>query len=366
MMHSPLLALGIAAGGCLAPAPRAPGRTSGELVERHVMAMGTWLELQVRAASRAEALEASERALRAVEAVEARLSTWREESELSRLNRAPVGERVTLSSALAEDLARVERLWRASGGVFDPGLGALVEAWGLREGGRSPAPAELERARSSRGFASIELADGTATRRDPEARVEEGGFGKGIGLDAALAALAAAGIEEAVLDLGGQIAFRGEGTLEIALADPRERDREVLALELFPGSLATSGNSERGIVVDGVERSHILDPRTGEPAPDFGSLSVWASDATTADCLSKLYVLGPEGALRWAAENGAYPIEVIALVVTERGLVARASAGWRGRIRLLTGDVELEFFETNAHPSSTESSRTEAIRETKR
>lgn len=340
-----LLALALAA-----PQEHAPGAR----VERRLSAMGTWLELEVEAADRAAALQASEAAVRAIEGVEARLSTWREDSELARLNRAPVGAVVALSPELADDLARARDCWRETDGAFDPGLGALVAAWGLRSGGRQPSAPELEAARAVHGFASFELDGRRAVRHHALAAIEEGGFGKGVGLDAALRALRAAGARSARLDFGGQLAVLGE-EYRCALADPRERERPVLELAFASGSLATSGNSEHGIVVDGVPRGHLLDPRSGAPAPDFGSLSVWAADATAADCLSKLYVLGPDGALHFQAEHPQ--VELIALVRDGQRLCARASAGWRGRLRVLVPDLELAFVDAMATaPDSTPSS----------
>ncbi len=127
----------------------------------------------------------------------------------------------------------------------------------------------------------------------------------------------------------------------VDIADPRRRDRPVIAARLDRGSLSTSGNSERAVVVDGRRYGHLLDPRTGRPAPDFGSVTAWAADPLVADCLSTgLFVMGPERALAWAA---AHPeIEVLILVPENGRLVARASRGLRGRLAVLTEDVSLE------------------------
>lgn len=310
--------------------------------ERRVAAMGTVLDLAVGAKDRATALLASEAAVRAVEAAEERLSTWVETSELARLNRAPVGAWFALSPELDSDLAHARALHAATGGAFDPGLAALVRVWGLRSGGRAPSAAELAAARAVGGLAAFEFAPGRARRLQPEAGIEEGGFGKGLALDQALAALRAAGGTSARLDLGGQVLLELPAEAELLLADPRERERPVLALRLCAGSLSTSGNGERGILVDGVRRAHLLDPRTGEPAADFGSLSVLAADATRADALSTgLYVLGPDEAFRRVAAEPE-----LALVVLEPlgpRLRARVSAGLRGRVRTLVDDLTLEF-----------------------
>jgi len=307
--------------------------------------MGTWLDLSVEGRERAEALRASEAAVRAVAEVEGRLSTWEASSELSRLNATAPGEPFALSYALARDLERVGELWRVTDGAFDPGLGALVEAWGLRTGGRVPSAEELAAARASGGFSGFELDGSTARRRHALARIEEGGFGKGVGLDAALEVLRQSGASSAVLDLGGQVAVLGAGPVVRELADPRDRERPVLELCLGPGSLSTSGNSERGIVVNGERLGHILDPRTGAPAPDFGSLTVFAPDATTADALSTgLYVLGPEAAFAWiAARPASEGLELLVLEPRGDGLLCTASAGWRDRLRVLVPELELHF-----------------------
>lgn len=328
----------------LAPQASAPAPAGG-LVERRLAAMGTWLELTVSAGERATALAASEAAVRALEACEARLSTWRDDSELARLNAAPTASWFELTPELAGDLARARELWEATAGAFDPGLGALVEAWGLRSGGRQPAPEELAAALAARGFAGFTLDGRRAMRHHPLARIEEGGFGKGLGLDQALRALRAAGGEAARLDLGGQVLVHGAEE-EIELADPDQRERALLVLTLDSGSLATSGNSERGIVVAGERRGHLLDPRSGAPAPDFGSLTVWAADAFTADALSTgLYVLGPERALAWQAEPrvDGPACELVLLLRTERGPRAVVSAGLRARVRALVPGLEIEL-----------------------
>jgi thiamine biosynthesis lipoprotein len=322
----------------------AAGAPPPPIVERRLALMGTSLSFSVEATDRATALAASERAVAALEAAEARLSTWRNDSELARLNRAQVGVPFALSPALAAELGAARRCWQATGGAFDPTVGPLVAAWGLRSGGRLPSAQALRQALAATGMDGLAIGSGAAVRLRPGIAVEEGGFGKGAGLKAALAALAdsrAAPAITAILDLGGQLAFFGPGLREVAVADPRQRDRPVVTLAIDHGSVATSGNSERGIEVAGRRYGHLLDPRTGRPAADFGSLTVWTDDPLLADCLSKLYVLGPERAVAWAA---AHPgVEVLALVPQEKGLKALASRGLAGRLTAATQGVRIEF-----------------------
>lgn len=310
-------------------------------VERRVMLMGTSLEITVEAADRAAGLAASERAVEALEAAEARLSTWRDDTELARLNRAPVGERRSLSPALTADLTAAMRCSQETEGAFDPAIGALVRAWGLRQGGRLPEEAERTAAVADADPGGLLLKGATAVRQRPGLILEEGGFGKGAGLGNALAVLGGPGVSRAALDFGGQVAVLGRGWT-LPVADPRRRDRAVISLSIDGGSVSTSGNSERGIEVAGRKLGHILDPRTGEPAPDFGSLTVWTADPLRADCLSTgLYVLGPERALTWAATHPG--VEVLVLRPAGSRLQALASPGLKGRLKALVPEVTIDF-----------------------
>lgn len=285
-------------------------------IRRQVGAMGTVLSLNVSAGNRAEALAASEAGVRAIAAVESRLSTWREDSELAALNRHPPGDNFPLTPELARDLDLAARMWRLTGGAFDPAIGAILHSWDVRGAGRRPSRHELAAARRASGMALFRFTQHGAMRLHPALRLEEGGFGKGVGLDAALAAVREAGASWAMLDFGGQVALlpSSEGC-EVVIAHPRRRTEEVARLRLFRGSLATSGNSQRRR-----GRPHLFDPRTGQPAPDFGSLSVWAPTAAEADALATgLFVLGPHGALAWAERHPDYGV----LVLQTRGNTVR-------------------------------------------
>lgn len=287
-------AVAIGAGVCSAADPPSAARD--------VVSMGTRLRLTVYATSRSVALSASEAALAAVAETEIRISTWRSDSELERLNSSTTGSWVDLSPALARDLEIAGRWWRETGAAFDAGIASLIGAWDLRGVGRRPTFEELKRARAVAGFDLLEVAGGRARRVVDGFGIDEGGFGKGIALrDAAVAAMVA-GAVCVELDFGGQLYFAGaceERT--IAIADPRWRDLVVAEIPVKAGSVATSGASERFVEVGGEKVGHILDPRTGRPVPAWGSVTVIAEDPVTADCLATaLYVMGPKDGFEWA------------------------------------------------------------------
>ncbi len=265
--------------------------------ERTVLAMGTRLTLRLEGTSDAKLTEAAQAALAEVAHIEGATSTWRSDSLWSRLNAAK-GEARSLDPEWIQLLTRAQAWSRETGGAFDPVLGALLKAWGIREGGRRPTAEELTRARVASGVSNLRLdvQAGTAQLLDPEAGLEEGAFLKGYALDAARRVAEAQGATTGHLDFGGQLLAWGRAT-EVEVAHPRDRQRAVVRLRLKNASLSTSGCSERG--------NHILDPRSGEPCPNWGAVSVVSPSALDGDLLSTaLYVLGPDRGLAWAEARG--------------------------------------------------------------
>ncbi len=340
----PLLVGAISIGGAVV----SPAATT--VVERRVATMGTTLAVSVEGpAPRGVLMVEAERLVAQVEATERRLSTWRDDSELARINRSPVGDWQSLSETTSTELDIALHCAAWTSGAFDPTVGPLVEVWGLRTGGRRPTEAQLADARRRTGWNRIAL-DPTARRlrKLATSSFEEGGFGKGAALDRALEF--ASPSSRVRVDLGGQWAWVGQpGSFELELADPGDRTRSVAAVSLSgaQGSAATSGNSERRHLVDGVAVGHLLDPRTGSPALDFGSVTVIVEDgrpaaAEWADCLSTaLFVMGPEQGLRWLAER-AHGIAAVYLVARPAGLLAFTTPGLAPRVRALVPDLSLQ------------------------
>jgi thiamine biosynthesis lipoprotein len=319
-----------------------------ETVERRVAAMGTTLRVEVEVTTdRAAALALAEALIGEVAAAERRLSTWRDDSELAKINRTPVGEWV-VTSAYGE-LVAAWQCRESTGGAFHPGVGRLVAAWDLRGAGRVPTAAEIEAAR--RGLDRLAYEDSNhpnRIRRTADVLLEEGAFGKGAGLDAALDALARPSLKGTGfvrLDLGGQVAWaNATRPIVVDLADPRDRSRPVLELTLTGerGSLAVSGNSERPHLVGGESFGHLLDPRSGRPAADFGAVAIAVPRALEADCLSTaLFVMGPDEGSRWLAGQRPHD-DAVFLVVDGERLRARLTAGLAGRARPLVAELQIE------------------------
>jgi thiamine biosynthesis lipoprotein len=298
-------------------------------VSREAYLMGTRAALSTQAFSRAEGLATLESALAILEEAEAELSTWRPTSAISSLNRQPVNERWNAAPRLCQTLQEVWKWHAASAGAFDPAIGRLLEAWDVHGQGRVPSAEAHVRAMSLSGLGllTLDAARCTITRR-ADVLLDVGAFGKGEALDRVAAASSG---DPWMIDLGGQVSVGGRAPLQgawtVVIADPRERHRGAVEISLSHGSLSTSAGSERDQMVNGTRVGHILNPRTGRPAPFNGSVTVWHERALVADILSTaLFVMGPEEGLRWSADRG---IAALYLVPEANALRSRMTPGFR-------------------------------------
>ena len=291
-------------------------------VQRTSMLMGTRATVQVYAEDRAEAMAASDAVLKEIARVEALLSTWIPESELSKINRLPIGIPTTLHPELAGWLAELDQLSAKTRGAFNPIVGALIDAWDLRGHGKRPTQGELENALSAAEARSFQLNsdENEIMRLHPNAWIDAGGFGKGIALRLAADTLRARAVS-GIIDLGGQLVVVGDASQQIDIPNPGERTKSNSSVIVKNTSIATSGLSERAVVINQKRLGHILDPRNGQPAIDWGVVTVVAEDPLIADVLSTaLFVLGPEQGMQLAEE-----LEKIGVLFQEQPPKSRTS-----------------------------------------
>ena len=318
----------------------AEGVVSTIQLERSVYLMGTVARFAVDAVDRAAGIAQLERMVRVVETAEAELSTWRAGSVLGRLNRNPVGEAMRAPAAVCDLLARVAGWREATGGAFDPAIGSLIAAWDLRGDGRRPDDATLASARRNAGWEHLMIEDGIPANGAPpgchisrtaDVTLDAGAFGKGEAIDRVRRAVGS-GSSPWMIDFGGQVAVSG-ASWPAAIAHPVRRNEAALEITLSEGSLATSGGSERDLTLsDGTPVGHILDPRTGRPAPSPRpfSASVWHERGLDADILSTaLYVMGPEAGIAWAEAQGIAACFLVAATADEVSI--RATSAFRER-----------------------------------
>jgi thiamine biosynthesis lipoprotein len=265
--------------------------------------MGTLLTVTAYAPDQDRARAAIGAAGRAVFRVDSLMSTWRPESEISRLNAAAgSGDWTPLSRETLAVLLAAQTLAELSAGAFDVTVGPLMQVWGFRGGeARPPTTAVLDSVRALVGRAGLELdsAGSRARLRRAGVAVDVGAIAKGYALDLAAAAMRAQAAAAGKVDLGGNVFVFGTPPHPgrewvIGILDPRNPTAIIGEIRLREGSVATSGDYEQFFEVSGIRYSHIMDPRRGEPARGILQTTVVAPTGLQADALSTtLFVLGP-------------------------------------------------------------------------
>jgi thiamine biosynthesis lipoprotein len=306
-------------------APLAPGSgvARNAVVERARYLMGTLCTVTAAGADSAAGDAAVAAAFEEIARLESVMSSWREDSELSRFNLSAGNGPQTCSAELGAVLDSALEVARMTDGAFDPTIDPLIRAWDLRGEGRLPSPADLAAARDRVGWQQLarDRNGRTAFLPRPGMGVDLGGIGKGFALDRAAAILAHHGMTRVVINFGGELLVRGRESVEVA--DPLRRLTPAVEIAVADMAVSTSGQSERGFTSAGVRYGHILDPRTGRPVATAASVTVVCSSATRADGLSTaLLVMGRQRAAQFA---GAHP--GVGVLWLEPG--AGGIRGWR-------------------------------------
>jgi thiamine biosynthesis lipoprotein len=310
------------------PMLSAAGACGALTLERTRHLMGTLLTVRVEHPDSVAGATAVEAAFDEVARLEQVMSSWRDDSELARLNRS-AGAPFPCSPDLFAVLDSARAIAALTDGALDVTCEPLTRAWDLRGRGREPSEADLARARAAVDWRALVLdpAARTARLERPGAAVDLGGIGKGFTLDRVAGLLRARGATAGELDFGGEILRFGrpaDACGEVDVADPADRMRAAVTLCVGLAAVSTSGQSERFVSVSGRRYGHVLDPRTGRPVPTRASVSVVASASTRADALATaLLVLGRE-----AAERFAHAHPAIGVLLLEPGSGAVHAWSW--------------------------------------
>ncbi|HSD43432.1 MAG TPA: FAD:protein FMN transferase [Burkholderiales bacterium] len=286
---------------------RRAGPAAGGLHEFRGPTMGSTYTVKIvepglSAAGRAQAHAA---VLAALERVEGRMSTYRPDSELSRLNRHAEAAPVALSAETLAVFAAAQRVSEASGGAFDVTVGPVVDAWGFGPSKLHAVPPEDEirrlGARVGHRMLEVDERSGTVAKRHPDIRADLSGIAKGYGVDAAARALEQLGFGHYMVEAGGEVRTRGLNAVgepwRVGIERPDAVPQRVhLVVPLSGLSMATSGDYRIFFEQDGRRYSHEIDPAIGAPVMHrLASVSVVHADCVLADAWSTaLFVLGPE------------------------------------------------------------------------
>lgn len=263
-----------------------------------------------------------------LEKVDAAMSTWREDSELSQLNRMPdQSEWIGISGPLHEVLAKAIEVSELTGGAFDVTVGPVVNLWGFGPRARpekAPEEQELARVLSETGYEKLELRSQPPSLRAAQPQyIDLSAIAKGYGVDVVARYLDSEGVNAYLVEIGGEVRVRGRKpggdawrlAIEQPVSDGRQVNR-VVALE--NRAMATSGDYRNYYESEGRRYSHTIDPETGKPIThNLASVTVLAEDCMTADALATGFnVMGFERAHALATREN---IPAYFIIRTENG-----------------------------------------------
>ncbi len=292
-----LLALVLAACGKLAP------------VGQEAYVFGTRVEVLVWGAPEAQAHAAMGEVLREFDRLHRTYHAW-QPSELTALNDAiAAGQAHEVSVELADLLRSAQALSAQGEHLFDPGIGQLIALWGFHSDEFKPVlpdATSLQKLVAAKPTIAKLRLEGRLVSADISVALDFGGYLKGVALDRAAATLKQHGITNALINIGGNVmalGSKGDAPWRVGIQHPRAAQAggaPLATLELRDGeSIGTSGDYQRFFEIDGRRYSHLIDPRTGQPASGTQALTILIPPGDAAgmrsDVLSKpLFVAGDD------------------------------------------------------------------------
>lgn len=277
----------------------------------------------------------------ALDQVNQEMSNWDPNSEISRFNAMRTTEAVSMSPALSDVMLASKYVNERCRGCFDVTVGPLIDLWGFGAAdgsGVMPDEAAIAAAQGISGQADVlQVADGTVQKTVPDAEVYLSAIGKGHGVDRVADAVAALGLDNFMVEIGGDLYTTGQnadGTpWQIGIESPDAYDRRVQKVVGISGlGMATSGDYRNYFEKDGVRYSHIIDPNTGRPIThNTASATVLTENAMLADAWATgLLTLGSKEGLKVAEELNLAVIFVDrvdgAFVISESAAFSKLSA----------------------------------------
>jgi thiamine biosynthesis lipoprotein len=270
-------------------------------------AMASPCQVLLAAAGEAEARALAAPAIAEVRRIETKYSRYRPDSVISTINSAAGGAVVELDSETLALLHYAGQLYELSGGLFDITTGVLRKAWNFRMP-RVPKADELAPLLALTGWLRVERPGSGVRLPLAGMELDFGGFGKEYAADRAAAILQTLGVRHGYVNLGGDMRVLGpqpDGSpWSIGIQDPRREDHTMASIAVSSGALATSGDYERYIEVDGKRYCHILDPATGYPVTAWRSVSVLAPLAVAAGACATIAMLKGAEAPAFLANGG--------------------------------------------------------------
>jgi thiamine biosynthesis lipoprotein len=282
-----------------------------ERVQGEGGAMGTHLAFAAFTTPTVDATKvraAFDAAIAEIRRVEAVMTTWRPDSEISKINAAAGKSPVAVSDetlAIIKDSIHTSEI---SEGTFDITFQTLHGLWKFDEDldPHPPSDKDIKARLPFLGFKKIVVDDAkkTVMLAKEKTQIGLGGIAKGYAVDRAVAILDKAGLTSFFVQAGGDLFARGRkpdgSEWQAGIRDPRGPESKWFAkLPLSDHAFSTAGDYERSYIVAGKRFHHIIDPRTGYPATACRSVTIWAPSALVADEIDDaVFILGPEKGMK--------------------------------------------------------------------
>ena len=244
--------------------------------------LGTYVEIEASGAASPVLERAVSAAFEAVTRVHRLMSFHDPASDVSRINRAAIGEPVEIHPHTYEVFRCALSMASASGGIFDVTCAPKLVEWDYLPMPLGDLPQHVP------GRSALVLQDGDRITKTSEAWIDLGGIAKGYAVDLAIAALQQSGIQSACVNAGGDMRAFGDITYPVAIRHPLYPTEAAFHTELREEALATSGTYFSRKRIDDRECSALVDGSDGQPVTARFSASVRASTCMLADALTKV------------------------------------------------------------------------------
>lgn len=265
-------------------------------------AFGTVIELTVYGVDATTAERAYDQLVNDFNYMHNTWHAWREGTLVHTNRLLAAGKPFRADDSIRQLVEASKALSAESGGLFNPAIGKLVALWGFHSDALPSTPPDkvaIDALLKQRPrMEDISVDHGTLQTDNSAVQLDFGGIAKGYGIDRAIDQLRALGIDNAIVNAGGDlraIGRRGARPWRIGIRHPRAHG-VVASVEIEGNdSIFTSGDYERYYIFDGKRYHHILDPRTGYPTDGVMSVTVLHKVAAVADAAATaLFVAGPE------------------------------------------------------------------------
>jgi thiamine biosynthesis lipoprotein len=288
------------------------GRERADADSGYQMIMGTFVHIVAVAEDSGTANKCVRAALEEIHKVDELMSDYKSDSEISRVNKEAFEKAVKVSDSTYEVLQRSVEFSEMTGGAFDITVGPLVALFRkAKESKVAPSEEQIAQARSKVGFEKLKLDNENKTVQFSEngMLLDLGGIAKGYAIDKAIEAALRCGAIGAMVDIGGDVRCfglptEGKNHWLIGLQDPNsaiegiEGGGLLLVLKITNAAVATSGDYQQFVFIEGKRYSHIMDRRTGTSAEGLSSVTIITDNATDADALAtSVSVMGAEKGL---------------------------------------------------------------------